>query len=65
MNLTTRFLPKWHLYLKSYNETLLEGCLDERFRTKLKKKIQYHHERYMEIALLEDEHIDNRASLKL
>lgn len=32
----------WHQFMLGYNKAILEGCLDEGIKAKIKNKIEYH-----------------------
>ncbi|MGF2618006.1 hypothetical protein ACQUWN_20700 [Rossellomorea aquimaris] len=42
MKTLTKIRSFWHNFLLGYNKTILEGCLDEEMKVKIKNKIEYH-----------------------
>lgn len=49
MSVISMILYKWHYIRLQYHEFLLEGCLDERIKHNLIKKIKYHQIKLNEI----------------
>ncbi|WP_168413107.1 hypothetical protein [Bacillus salacetis] len=38
----------WHQFMLGYHNSVLEGCLDQTLKTKIKSKIEYHRLRMVE-----------------
>ncbi|WP_421381917.1 hypothetical protein ACOJQI_21390 [Bacillus salacetis] len=48
MKTLTKIRRMWHNFMLGYNRTILEGCLDEEFKTKIRSKIEYHRYKMIE-----------------
>jgi hypothetical protein len=42
MSLFSKIRTFWHNFMLGYNQTILEGCLDEELKEKIRNKIDHH-----------------------
>ncbi|MGM0874111.1 MAG: hypothetical protein ACQEWV_04790 [Bacillota bacterium] len=50
MSLISKILYFWHFIRKNYHQELLESCRDYKLKEELRKKIEYHKKKIVQLS---------------